>query len=270
MSGKIRGFLMRPTVQFAVSTASAVLAWATLAPAKGAGIRVITDFGGLYGILGALAAVLALVGSFSITHALQFAYAALSSRYQGYSELRSRLDSLDQFLRSQNQSDPIVDETRAFIWELGKLRFSDFPIRDWEDRLAAVTKALDLEFDGRPDHLWHEIVGGLHRCEETVSDIGLNCIRQIVASCLLRPVVKMFVYLALLLVAMAALLLVPSLPREVAAAGVVFFTAMTIYLLAEVLAAVHRDFDERMDFVEHSASLEREETKPNRVPGADQ
>jgi hypothetical protein len=244
--------MMRPITQCALACVVAAVSWIILPNPKQADQFYVTDYTGLYGIFGILSAVLALAGSFCIGHALQFSYSAAAERSQAYSMLLSRLDALDDYLRSQDPKDPIVDSAREFIWEINKLRLDDFPLinQDREKLLGKVLRVMKQREKRGCGHLWYDVARALHRCEEAMNDLGLISIRQVVAQCILNPVVKMFFYLSLLLIVVAALLVVPKVPLLVAVSVASFFTAMTIQLLGEVVWAIHSDFDERLTFVE--------------------
>jgi hypothetical protein len=250
LKNRIAAFFRRPTTQCAIAGIAAGMSWLIFPSADQK--LLVSDYASIYGMLGVLSAVLALAGSFCIGHALQFGYAAAAERIQAYTTLHNRLDSLDDYLRLQDPKDALVDCTREFIWELSKLRLNDFPIRtpDWNKRLAKVTEELNQQRKRRPAYLWNDVTRALSRCEEAVSDLGLISIRQVVTDCILRPVIKMFFYLSLLLIISTALLIIPKISVHVVCSVISFFTVMTILLLAEVLWAVRRDFNERLDFVE--------------------
>ncbi len=84
------------------------------------------------------------------------------------------------------------------------MRITDFPILDWEERLAEATEALeelDQDTCGDPN-LSNKVLGFLVYLEDIVSEIGILCIRQILAPIHVGTVIKAFVTLGFLLLSL--------------------------------------------------------------------
>jgi hypothetical protein len=130
---------------------------------------------------------------------------------------------------------------------------SDFPILDWLERLAKVTDAVGapVKINCGDPNVSNKVLGVLGCLEEIVHEIGILCVRQIVAGVHVQTVIKAFVTLGLLLLSLVlSNLLSGAIASAVASALPVLFATMAALILFEIGWYLHREADELLDFVE--------------------
>src|SRR5260370_2542966 len=161
----------------------------------------------------------------------------------------------DKFLKECPEKIILVGKCLELSWRLKSLRITDFPILDWEERLAEATEALeelDQDTCGDPN-LSNKVLGFLVYLEDIVSEIGILCIRQILAPIHVGTFIKAFVTLGFLLLSLVlSYLLSVPIPSAIIPALPVPFATMAALILFEIGWYLHREADELLDFVEKS------------------
>ena len=121
---------------------------------------------------------------------------------------------------------------------------------NWKARLKRLGKALDAHPRSGPQaNLPLEIMAYLGYCEELISAVGLNCIKQIVTRVLLQPIFKMF---ALLIGTIATLIYYSfwfsTSPVFIRIAIPTFFATATILVCYEAAWCFYRHINESTEF----------------------
>lgn len=204
-------------------------------------------------VLASIGAVLGLATSVAFGFVVFFVNQANSRKHDLYFKFKTGLFDFDKFLKEYPARITLVSNCLELSWELKSLKMSDFPILDWEDLLIGVTDELETvdEASCEDSNLSNKVLGFLVYFEDIVSEIGMICIRQIVAGVHVRTVTKAFVTLGLLLF---SLVLSYLLSGEVASAIIsalpVLFATMAALILFEIGWYLHREADQLLDFVE--------------------
>jgi len=203
-----------------------------------------------------LGSMLALMTSLSFGFLIQFMNATNNRKHDLFAKLKTELFNFDSFLKDYPSHLPIINECLSFSWELKKIKFDEFPISDWDERLASLEPHIG-ESRGAYENdrnLENKILGYLVIMEEIVSEIGLMCIKQIISSIHTERVIKGFVCLAGVLVSSLvtfyvssdnALFLLSSVP--------IFFSVMILLYILELGWNLKRESDEELIFVEKEA-----------------
>ena len=122
-----------------------------------------------------------------------------------------------------------------------------------EDLLIGVTEELETLDETRCEdlNLPNKVLGFLVYLEDIVSEIGIICIRQIIAGVHVRTVTKAFVTLGLLLFSLVLSYLFSGVVASaIIGALPVLFATMAALILFEIGWYLHREADELLDFVE--------------------
>lgn len=204
-------------------------------------------------VLASIGAVLGLATSVAFGFVVFLVNQASSRKHDLYFKFKAGLFEFDKFLKEYPAGFTLVSESLALSWKLKSLKMSDFPILDWEERLSEVTEALE-ELDettcGDPN-LSNKVLGFLVYLEDIVSEIGILCIRQILAGVHVETVIKAFVTLGFLLLSLVLSYLISgAIPSAIIGALPVLFATMAALILFEIGWYLHREADELLDFVQ--------------------
>lgn len=197
--------------------------------------------------LGSIGTVLALLGSASFAFTIFQITQANTRKHDLFHKFKEALLSLDSFLSAYDPTHPVVDAVQGFSWELKFIRISDFPVMDWEERLAAVDPLIRDEQGQYPQdpRLELKIKGHLVHIEELLSQLGITCIHQFTLSLYVRIVQKVFLVLGLLILAVVVSALGVSGPGAAFFhMAPVLFAVLTLLLLLEICWWLHRDAEE--------------------------
>lgn len=204
-------------------------------------------------VLASIGAVLGLATSVAFGFVIFFVNQANSRKHDLYFKFKAGLFDFDKFLKEYPARISLVSECSELSWRLKSLKMSDFPVLDWADRLIGVTEELEAadETGCEDPNLSNKVLGFLVYLEDIVSEIGVLCIRQLVAGNHVRTVIKAFVTLALLLLSLVlSYLLSGAIASAVTSALPVLFATMAALILFEIGWYLHREADELLDFVE--------------------
>jgi hypothetical protein len=205
-----------------------------------------------------------------------------SRKHDLFFRFKTSLFEFDKFLKDYSAEDAIINEALALSWDLKFLKIDDFPLMDWDYRLTGWVGAMDAwnELEGRAQdrksaapenddpNLVNRILGFLGYLENIVNDIGIMCIRQIIAGRFIALVTKALVVLALLLVVLVVCYEtgLPWLSPAIVATPV-FFVTFAVFMLVEIAYHLHREDRENLSFVawgndQADADEEEESAKP--------
>jgi hypothetical protein len=204
-------------------------------------------------VLASIGAVLGLATSVAFGFVVFFLNHANSRKHDLYFKFKAGLFDFDKFLKEYPAGNVVVSESLALSWQLKFLKMSDFPILDWLERLAKVTDAVGapVKINCGDPNVSNKVLGVLGCLEEIVHEIGILCVRQIVAGVHVQTVIKAFVTLGLLLLSLVlSNLLSGAIASAVASALPVLFATMAALILFEIGWYLHREADELLDFVE--------------------
>jgi len=209
-------------------------------------------------ILVAIGAIMALVVSVSFAYVAFFLNQSNNRKHDLYFRFKLGLFEFDKFLKDYSTSDRLISESEALSWDLKFLKLDDFPLLNWSQRIDAVTPHLTKPDDnsaalrdGKIDpNAVNRILGHLGYLEDVVSEIGMMCIRQIIAGRHIHLVAKALVLLALLLGTLtltyfpAPAWLLPALYTSP-----LLFTTAAVMLLIELSDELVRESRETLSFV---------------------
>ena len=204
-----------------------------------------------------LGSILALMTSLSFGFLSQYMSSANNRKHDLFTKLKSELFNFDSFLKDYPQDLAIINESQKFSWDLKSIKFEDFPIMDWDERLEGLKPHIEKSrgaFEG-DRNLENKVLGFLVIMEEIVSDIGLMCIKQIISTVHADRVIKGFCCFAGVLVTATAtyyvsdptlIFILSSLP--------IFFVVMVLLYILELGWNLKRESDEQLVFVEEEKS----------------
>jgi ABC-type multidrug transport system fused ATPase/permease subunit len=215
--------------------------------------------GGYIPLLSILAAVFALGSSLLVGHTLQFVNNTAQEKASLYNRFRDVLYRLDDFLRLQDQENPLIEMARIISWDLKRAEREEFPLQDWEKRLSGFEEAIEAHKKQETSSNLHlEIIAFLDDCEQVHNELALCWIKQLVAPLLLQSAIKMLVLLSSLLVALFLLIsLTPQLSLYVQVGVPTFFVVAAILVSVELGFVVWRHV---RDMTEESLSGFQAET----------
>jgi len=200
-----------------------------------------------------LGSVLALMTSLSFGFLFQFMNATNNRKHDLFTKFKSELFNFDAFLKDYPQHLEIINESQKLSWNLKTIKFEDFPVLDWEERLKGVLSYIELSKGTYENdrNLENKIIGFLIVTEEIVSDIGLMCIRQIISSAHANRVIKGFTCLAGVLFTAAVTFYVndPAVLFILSSAPLFFVVIVLLYIL-ELGWNLKREADEQLIFLE--------------------
>jgi hypothetical protein len=204
-------------------------------------------------VLASIGAVLGLATSVAFGFVVFIVNQANSRKHDLYFRFKTGLFEFDKFLKEYPEKIILVGKCLELSWRLKSLRITDFPILDWEERLYEATEALeelDENFGGDPN-LSNKVLGFLVYLEDIVSEIGILCIRQILAGLHVGTVIKAFVTLGFLLLSLVlSYLFSGSIASAIIGALPVLFATMAALILFEIGWYLYREADELLDFVQ--------------------
>lgn len=211
--------------------------------------------------LSAVATILALFCSMSITWIPFVSQQNKSERIAAYDTLKLRLLEAQRWLLTQPDNE---DRTvcLSLAYELEKLDLSDLPQTDRESEYAAYCKFLEEGLDSN-DQARREfyLISSTHfgYIEHLLNRVGLVAIRQIIAKLFIDTLAK---GVGLVAVAVTALIVSTLWFNEFVKAWLVLVTGFcgvaSVFLLFEVWIDLQRHYNEEVDFIEHTVSPERE------------
>ncbi|MBD2088542.1 hypothetical protein H6F67_01490 [Microcoleus sp. FACHB-1515] len=218
--------------------------------------------------LGSIGSIIALATSMSFAFVVFFVNQTNSRKHDLFYKFKSSLFDFDRFLKDYPRSQSIVGQAQAVSWELKFIKFSDFPLLDWESRIESLTLFFDKDCDYKDDpNLDNKILGYLGYLEEIVCEIGLMCVRQIIAGVFVRTVIKAFVLIGLLLlVLIISYLNIGAVPNLICSIMPVFFATFACLIFSELGWYLHRESDEMISFVnadQSEAEIEQTENTTN-------
>ena len=202
--------------------------------------------------LASIGSILALGASVSFGFLVFFLNQTNSRKHDLFYKFKGALFDFDSFLKGLPSNSPVVQESLSLSWKLKFVKFDEFPMRDWEDRLSSLVPHLKSNDDNQDDpNLSNKILGYLGYLEEIVSEIGLMCIRQIIAGVYVNIVIKAFSLIALVLLTLIITYLDLG-PHVNLVIGVtpVFFGVLACLLFVEIGWYLYRETDELLVFVD--------------------
>lgn len=216
--------------------------------------------------LGSIGSILALATSISFAFVVFVANQINSRKHDLFYKFKSILFEFDRFLSNYPTCQDIVQDAQALSWKLKFIRSDDFPLQDWDARIAFLTPYFDKNCDYEDDpNLPNKILGYLGYLEEIVSEIGVMCIRQIIAGVFITTVIKAFILIGLLLfVLMISYLDIGVIPNLVCSIMPVFFAIFACLIFSELGWYLYRESNEMISFTRHdddSVDFEAGETE---------
>jgi hypothetical protein len=217
-------------------------------------------------LLTSIATVTALVTTVSFALVVFTLNQVNSRKNDLYFRFKTNLFEFDKFLKDYSPRIPIINEAMALSWEAKFIKIDDFPLMSgWDDRLARWVDAMDAWHeeevnlrDTEPPPVGHEdpnlvnrILGFLGYLEDVANEIGIMCIRQILAGRFIYLVTKALAILALLLVTLVICYEAAAIPLLAPAivATPVFFVAFAVLMLLEIAYRLYREDRENLSFV---------------------
>ena len=216
-------------------------------------------------LLTSIATVTALITSVSFA-LVAFTLSQVNSRkHDLFFRFKTNLFELDKFLKEYSPEDDVVNEALALSYDLKLVKIDDFPLMGWNERIEGWVNAMEAWDEQRKNahtdqaiwsanddpHLVHRILGFLAYLEDIVSEIGVICIRQIIAGTFVQLVSKALVTLAVLLVTIVACYeLAVSWLAPALVATPLFFVTMAVFMLLEFAYRLHREDRENLSFVD--------------------
>ena len=211
-------------------------------------------------LLGSIGAVTALLASASLAYVIFWMNSANGRKHDLYFRLKAALFDFDKFLRDYSNDDALINRAEAFSYDLKGARLGDFPLRDWEERIAEVVGEINKRGEnetaktlkGETDpHIANRILGYLDYFEDLISEIGTMCVMQIITGRHIAMVAKALSLVALLLLVITSNYLGEfTWLRPALYASPVFFSTCAILLLVEVGYQLYREGREQLTFVD--------------------
>ncbi len=217
--------------------------------------------------LGSIGSILALATSVSFAFVVFFVNQTNSRKHDLFYKFKTSLFDFDRFLKDYPSSERLVSEAQALSWSLKFVKLSKFPLGDWEDRLAELLPHIDKDCDYEEDpNLKNKILGYLGYMEEIVSEIGIMCIRQVIAGIYIKIVIKAFILIGLLLLVLViSYLNLGSIQNVISSVMPVFFATFACLIFLELGWYLYREGNELLDFVHQ----DNQRSDPNNATEAD-
>lgn len=214
--------------------------------------------------LGSIGSILALATSISFGFVVFFVNQTNSRKHDLFYKLKTSLFDFDRFLKDYPHSQLIVSEAQAISWQLKFVNLNDFPLMDWADRIAGLNSYFDKDCDYEEDpNLNNKILGYLGYFEEIISEIGLMCIRQVIAGIYVKTVIKAFILIGLLLlVLMVSYLNLGRIPNLISSVMPVFFATFACLIFSELGWYLYRESNEMISFTRHEDDRIQSKTDP--------
>lgn len=207
----------------------------------------------LMSLLLGIASVLALVGSITFGFLLYYTQATTTERDTLYSRFQEAVRELRSFLDGLRKEGIIDDTYDDHFGLIDELTLKDFPVSGFGERLDPLTAAIeeqhdDLEEIGEFGRVWRGYAYRINRLEEVVGGFLMNFLRRVLVGRMTDPVIKSFVTLAIVMLAVVLAPLVYDLiPGTAAWAATTALGLMTVFLLAEIGLQVRREMKEFTD-----------------------
>lgn len=203
--------------------------------------------------LGAIASVLALFCSISMSWVLFVSQQNRVERIATYDLLKAKISEVQEWLLSQPGSED-RELCLSLVYELDKLEMSDLPQKERGEEYRAYANALDeaLEEEGGPRRRFYQVsVRHFGYIEGLLNRIGMISIRQIITRVFIDTLAKGFS-----LVGLAVLVLIAASGWYMDQTKVAFVIVggllglASIQLLLEFFVDVNRIYDEELNFID--------------------
>lgn len=209
--------------------------------------------------LGALASVLALFCSISMSWVLFVSQQNRAERIAAYDLLKSKLSEAQEWLLDQPASED-RELCLALVFELDKFEMSDLPQTDLGEEYEAYAEALGeaLDEEGGPRRRFFQVsVRHFGYIESLLSRIGIISIRQIIARVFIDTLAKGFavVCLAVLVLTAASGWYMDHSKLAFVFTGGLIGVA-SVQLLIEFFVDILRMYDEELDFIDGGEASE--------------
>ena len=130
--------------------------------------------GDLLVFLALIGSILALIVSISFGFLLQYMSSKNNRKHDLFNRFKSMLFEFDAFLITHSEGNPLIQACLEFSWKSKFINFDDFPLDDWENRVANITIHLDNGVGNFKEdiNLENRILGYVGILEEIISSIG--------------------------------------------------------------------------------------------------
>ncbi len=210
--------------------------------------------------LGSIGSILALATSISFAFVVFFVNQTNSRKHDLFYKFKSSLFDFDRFLKDYPDSEDLINEAQALSWHLKFVKLDDFPLQDWDDKIMSLAQYLDEDCDYEDDpNLKNKVIGYLGYFEDIVNEIGVMCIRQVIAGIFVKTVIKAFFIIGLLLIfMMVSYLDLGLIPNLISSVMPVFFATFACLIFTELGWYLYRESNEMISFTRH----DKNEIKP--------
>jgi len=214
-----------------------------------------------------LATIVALFCSVSFGFVLFFMQSNKSERLSTFTELKSRLLALHNWLLSLPKSKD-KEICMAMVFELEKLDIADLPKTDYGAEYKAYTEALSVGL-ADPNRRQFYIISIMYSVyiEQLLSRIGVVSIKQIITKLFLDTLSKGLALVAgMVALLFTALVLFRADTKLYFVSVTLFFSIMAMLLFMEFAYEMYRHANEELDFIEKGMN---ENDSPTEVPSAE-
>lgn len=204
--------------------------------------------------MGAVASVLALFCSISMSWVLLVSQQNRAERIATYDLLKARISEAQEWLLVQPASED-RELCLSLVFELDKLEMSDLPQTDRGDEYRAYADALDeaLGEEGGPRRRFYQVsVRHFGYIEGLLNRIGMISIRQIITRVFIDTLAKGFSLVSLavvVLIAASGWYMDQTKLPFVLIGGLLGLASIQLFL--EFFVDVYRIYDEELDFIDH-------------------
>ena len=240
--------------QFVICTSCAIAANLSVYYGEWSGVDLTSlDRSTFISTLSAIATLIALFCSLSITWIIFITQQTKTERFAAYDLMKSRLFEAQKWLLSMPDT---VDREicLSLAHELDKFSLSDFPRTNWGEEddsyCQALKRGLDSDDNRRREFY---LISGSHfsYIENQLSRIGIISIRQIIIKLFIDTLAKgvFLVALSVLVLISATLLFNESIKPSYIVVST-FIAVGAALLLVEVWVDLRREYDDDLDFIE--------------------